>query len=90
MPDADRPLTDTQVRALIALHDLPDAGTTGPEGEGWHRANEIFAPPRERFSEPTWWALRRYGCVEAHESSTRQLELRITAAGRAMLASMGD
>lgn len=83
----DRPLTDSQERALIALSELPDRYE-----RGWHRAAEIRCSivAGARLAASTWFALKRLGLVECHESSVTPLEVKITEAGHAMLAGMGD
>lgn len=92
MPTHDRPLSDAQERALIALSEMSALGSIGPENQGWHRANEVKCSivKGSYFVAPTWYGLHHLGFVQCYESSQRPLEVRITDAGRELLRGMGD
>ena len=77
----DRPLSDAQERALAGLARRADAG------EAWTRTYHVAR------AVTTVSALEQRGLVEMRPTNRRfglDWEARITEAGRAMLASMGD
>jgi DNA-binding PadR family transcriptional regulator len=77
VPTPDRPLTDVQERALIALRDYND--TYG--GDAWHKP--------QGTSKTTLEVLERLGFVRVRTSMVTEVA-RITDEGRALLAGMGD
>lgn len=81
-PPSDRPLTDSQERALIAL-----AEATHPHAPRWVSARRGVGETNH-FTIPTWRALADRGLVLLDTWSL--VEVKITEGGLAMWRSMGD